>query len=160
MKQRFAVPRVPARRIRLAVGIGLAVLTALVLLARLPGTVSRLNSTAKQNNSYTPLGRALAAADSFDIDNGFVVAAMNDVPPRSTFAILTPSAPQPEVSSETIGALTPFLEYLLLPSRLAPADDAAYLLCYGCAPSALPHGFVRIWTDGNGRSIGRVRGRP
>ena len=159
MQPRFTVLAGLASRTRFVTGVGLVVLACAVLLARLPGTVSRLNGTAKHNNSYTTLERALAAADSFGIDNGFVVAAMEDVPARTTFAVVTPSVAPTGTSPETFAALPPYLQNLLLPSRLTSSETAAYILCYLCDRRPFHDRITWIWSDGAGRFIGRAKGR-
>lgn len=159
MVRRFAARPGFGPRASAVTGIALVLLAAAVLIARLPGTVSRLDGDAKRNDAFTTLGRALAAADSFDIDNGFVVAAMN-LPPRTTFAILTPVVAPAGISPATINALTPYLQYLLLPSRLSSSDRAAYLLCYLCDRRAVHARVTWTSTGGSGLFIGRVRGRP
>jgi hypothetical protein len=146
---------------RLALGV--VVVAVVSVLVRLPATANDLHAQATKNDAYTGVGRMLAAADSLDIDNSFVVAANDTVPPNATYAVALPS--RAAITAGTINEVTydgvaPFMRYLLLPRRPAPLESAQYVLCYGCAL----HGskFRWLWTGGadakiSGEKIGRRR---
>jgi hypothetical protein len=144
--------------VRSLVVVAVVVAAALTLLVRLPPTLSDLSTSAHKNNSYDPLGRTLAAADSLDIDNAFAVAAMQLVPQTATFTVVPPPKPTPQVAPLTIEALRGYFRYLLLPRHEILDGKADYVLCYSCA--SVPDGMrVRwIWHGDDGLRIGRSRG--
>jgi hypothetical protein len=47
-----------------------------------------------------------------------------------------------------------WLTYFLMPRR--PAQDARWVICYGCDASALGDHYQPIWQDREGISIGRL----
>ena len=119
-------------------GLALAVIAiaAVSVLVRLPTTANNLHAQAAKNDAYTGVGRMLAAADSLDIDNAFVVAANDTLPSQATYAVVMPSRDvitQGRLSEITYDAVPPFMRYLLLPRQPRPLADAEYVLCYGCA---------------------------
>jgi hypothetical protein len=146
---------------RLALGV--VALAAVSVLVRLPTTANDLHAQASKNDAYTGVGRMLAAADSLDIDNSFVVAANDTVPAGATYAVALPSRDAITagvISETTYDSVSPFMRYLLLPRRQVPLASAQYVLCYGCS---LQHPKIRwLWTGGedakiSGEKIGRRR---
>jgi hypothetical protein len=144
-------------RERAIVGVGLAALTVITLLVRLPNALDELGVQAKKNASYTSLDRTLAAADSLDISNAFVGRALALLPNDSTFAVLLPSARSTRgISPLTVQALPGYLRYLLLPRRDVEPRRAEYLLCYGCDVRPWQHRVTWLWSDEGGLRIGRT----
>lgn len=133
----------------------LVALVAVLVLARAPHVLGRLGAEARHNNSYSDLGRTMAAADSLDIDNEFVATALVDVPPGATFAVVPPAQPTATVGALTIEAVHGYFRYLLLPRREVDPAVADYVLCYGCDPSALPGRWTWIWTSADNLRIGK-----
>jgi hypothetical protein len=142
-------------RARLWLGLTLVLIAVATLAARLPSALSGLHATAARNATFDVQGRTLAVADSLSIDNGFVVAALADLPGNATFAIVPPApAAAQHMSPVTINALDGYFQYLLLPRREVTADRAGYLLCYACDTGTL-HGKVRwIYSAAGGLKIG------
>jgi hypothetical protein len=90
--------------------------------------------------------------------------ALADIPPGSKYVLLLPGDPQTAsagygigpVAYETVG---PWLNYLLLPSRPVPPEQARYVICWGCDTSPWDHRTTWLYGNGQGVTIGRVRGR-
>src|SRR4051794_30407095 len=104
--------------------VGLAlVLAGLVSLGgRLPEAFRAFDQQARLNARGGTQGRLLAAADSLDVDNDFVLAALAEVPKNARYAVLLPPSPDVAASTYGIGALTlaalpGYVQYLLLPRR-------------------------------------------
>lgn len=141
----------------------LVVAVAVVLLAfrvqhAFRGFLSATDAAVGRNG----LGGALAGADSLDIDNGFVVAAVQMVPTGARYAVLLPPSVQIAqtnygIDPITIQALPAFMREVLLP-RLPTAEPVRgdYVLCYDCDTSPWDHRTRWLWTDAKGRAVGRV----
>ena len=139
--------------------VGVIVVAAVIVLSQLPTSLRAASAKRRQNDAYTSDGRVLAAADSIDVDNSFVRAALEVVPERATYVVLRPPADlvaQGKLSGVTYDALRPFLRYVLLPRREVDRVAAAdYVLCYGC--TARVRRVAWLWTGDEGLKIGKRR---
>jgi hypothetical protein len=147
-------------RFRPALGVVIVAVAVLTLLQRLPHALGGLNATAKQNASYDALHRTLRLADSLDVDNGFVVEALQ-LPTPTTYAILPPSdanATKDGIPAETSFSLRGYFNYLLLPSRQVGPQDAKYFLCYACDARGYGGKVDWFWSEPGGFLIGRLKG--
>jgi hypothetical protein len=153
--------RLPAAAAARAAGI-LVVAAALALLAvRVPATFRAFWDGAQTAATRGQLGGALAGADSLDIDNPFVTAAVQSVPAGARYALLLP---EPRVAESvyhldplTVQGLPLFMVEVLLPrvpvSRPRAGD---YVLCYVCDTSPWDGRTHWLWTDGKGHAVGEV----
>jgi hypothetical protein len=95
----------------------------------------RAASAQVGRNAY---GGATAAADSVEIDDGFVQAALTLIPRNGRFTVALPSdqvavEEKTGISGITFQALTAMMEDFLLPRREVDAPaKGVYLLCYLC----------------------------
>lgn len=130
---------------------------AVLLVVRLPTTISDLSSTRRANDARDAQSRLLASADSLDIDNAFVIAAMDYLPAHATFAVVRPHAVGKRIrSTVTYGALPGYFQSILLPRRETSGRKADYILCYACLRKDLPIPVTWIWSKGY-LSIGKAR---
>jgi hypothetical protein len=120
------------------VGIALTVIAALMVLVRLPSAVRGFDHAASAQVGRNAYGGALAAADSVEIDDGFVEAALTDIPRNGRFTVVLPTDQvQVEtsrgISGVTFQALTAMMENVLLPRReVGRPAKGVYILCYVC----------------------------
>lgn len=153
LSRRAALASVP-------LAVALVAVTGIALVARLHTNVSQLDAQAKANARVTEgPGIVLSAADSLDIDNGFVLAALASVPANATFAIAGPpsdaAAARRGISSVTTFALAGYLQFALMPRREVEAPSADYVLCYACDRRALARPARWLYTPASGFWIGR-----
>jgi hypothetical protein len=139
----------------------LGAVAASSLLIRLPAAFRGMDDQAKKNSGTDAPHRILAAADSLDIDNDFVTAAPSVLPPDASYAVLLPPSPEVAASSYGIGQITldglpGFLQYLLLPRRQVPPDQAQYVLCYACDTDPWDHRTSWLWKNDHAVAIGKV----
>jgi hypothetical protein len=80
-----------------------------VLLSRLPAATHELDDQAARNARGGDTGRLLAAADSIDVDNDFVLAALSTLPADARYTVLLPPSAEIAASTYGIGALTLWL---------------------------------------------------
>lgn len=124
------------RRAAVWLASAVIVLAALTVVAHVGSALKSLHAKAKLNDSYVGRGRTLAAADSLNIDNSWVGAALDLLGPRATYAVVLPSrqaVADGRLGEITYDALPPYMRYLLLPRREVAPRDAQFVLCYGCA---------------------------
>ena len=132
-----------------ALAVSVAVIAALSVALALPAALRTINAKRQQNDAYTASGRTLASADSLDIDNDFVSAALDTLPEDATYVVLRP--PAGEFSPITDDALRPYMRYQLLPRREADLQRAQYVLCYACTERL--RRFEPVWTGEGGMKI-------
>lgn len=152
------------RRLWRIVALVLLVVTALALVVRLPAATQELDDQAARNARGGDTGRLLAAADSIDVDNDFVVASLSVLPTDARYAVLLPPSPEVAASSYGIGALTlsalpGYMQFMLLPRRQVGPEEAQFILCYACDTSPWDHKTTWLWKNDHAVAIGRVN-RP
>jgi hypothetical protein len=120
------------------VGIALTVVAAVMLLVRLPTALNGFDRAASAQVGRNAYGGATAAADSVQLDDGFVQAALTEIPPDGRFTVALPAdqvavEEKTGISGITFQALTGLMEDFLLPRREVDSPaKGVYLLCYLC----------------------------
>jgi hypothetical protein len=120
------------------VGIALTVVAALMLLVRLPDALRGFDHAASAQVGRNAYGGATAAADSVEIDDGFVQAALTMIPRNGRFTVVLPAdkvgvEQKTGISGATFQALPAMMEDFLLPRREVDRPvKGVYLLCYLC----------------------------
>ena len=99
--------------------------------------------------------REIAGGNSIVVDQVAAYAARGLIPRDATYRVVV-GPKLTEQTSLTVPAISAWLTYFLMPRR--PAGDASWVVCYGCDTQKLGAGFVRLWQDDVGISIGRVGG--
>ena len=127
---------------------------------RLPQAFRDLSGAATANAGRDEGDGALAAADSVDMDNGFVRAAMQTVPRGSRFLVETASTEQAagyKVDPATLWAVPGQMVEDLLPSRPATEPRVGiYVICYLCDTSPWDKRVDWLWNNHAGMAIGRI----
>jgi hypothetical protein len=151
-------------RVRFALGAGCVALAAGLLVWHLPSTVGSLDAQVASDDSYihNSLTREVTTGDSLGIPYALQVAALADIPPGARYALLLPADQQvasiyaiSPLAFETVAA---FLEYLLLPAVPVAANEARYIICWGCDTAPWDHRTDWLWQTDAGEAIGRVLG--
>lgn len=120
------------------VGIALTVVAAVMLLVRLPTALSGFDRAASAQVGRNAYGGATAAADSVELDDGFVQAALTVIPRDGRFTVALPGdqvavEQKTGISGVTFQALTGLMEDFLLPRREVDSPaKGVYVLCYLC----------------------------
>jgi hypothetical protein len=142
--------------------LGLVAIAAIVLAIEVPSALNLFDDTARTNAQRDRPGRLLLAADSLNVDNDFVLAALSTLPQDARYAVLLP--PTPEVAQSqygidplTLQGLGAYMEFMLLPRRRVDPDDAQYVLCYACDTGPWDHRTDWLWRNEHAEAIGKVR---
>jgi len=120
------------------VGIALTVIAALMVLVRLPGALNGFDHAASAQVGRNGYGGATAAADSLEIDDGFVQAALTLIPRNGRFTVALPTdkvavEAKTGIQGATFQALPAMMEDFLLPRREVDSPAKGdYVLCYLC----------------------------
>jgi hypothetical protein len=120
------------------VGIALTIVAAAMLLVRLPAALNGFDHAASAQVGRNAYGGATAAADSVEIDDGFVQAALTMIPRNGRFTVVLPSdkvavEQQTGINAATFQALPAMMEDFLLPRRQVDSPaKGVYVLCYLC----------------------------
>lgn len=150
--------------LRFVAGLLCVVVASGVLVARAPAAFREFIAAEKNDSWRTPLGRLVHTGDVNGFPHDFQQGALDFVPPGSTFAVLPP--PSAEIGEKYYGippvaldTVSPYFRYLLLPSRLVPAEEAQYVLCFACDTDPWDARTTWLWHNTNGMAVGRVNGR-
>jgi hypothetical protein len=120
------------------VGIALTVVVAAMLLVQLPRALNWFDHAASAQVGRNAYGGATAAADSLEIDDGFVQAALTMIPRSGSFTVALPAdtvavAAKNGMNPATFQALPAMMEDFLLPRREVDSPaKSVYVLCYLC----------------------------
>jgi len=142
----------PAGTIRVGVVflVGVAVVVALV---GYPGIVRDLQDAAARGNEISYADREIAGGNSVVGDQQAVYQARGRIPEDATFRVAVGEGYQGE-SELTAMFVFDFYRYFLMPRR--PANDAPWVICYGCDVAGLGEEAAVVWRGEDGISIVRV----
>ncbi len=147
--------------VRAAAALAVVAAAIIVVALRLPTAFDDLRGARAAEVGRNDAGGALAAADSAAIDNEFVRAAIATVRSPARFAVLFPSPTSAQttyhIDPETLDALPPLMQEVLLPAReVATPAPGTYLLCYVCDTAPWDPRTQWLWKNDKGIAIGRV----
>jgi hypothetical protein len=155
-----AAARLNPARLSSHAGVALIVLAVFALLLQLPTAWRAFQTRAHDNAARNDVGRMLAAADSLNIENDFVVNASSLLPPHASYAVLLPAssdaAAKAGITSVTFLSLAAYMRNQLLPRRQVAPESAAYLLCYACTTDRWDRRVRWIWRNDKAMLIGKV----
>jgi len=116
--------------------------------------LSQLGDTASSNSSLSFEDREIAGGNSIVVDQRAAYEARALIPATDAYRVAV--GPNLREKTELTEAyVASWFTYFLMPRR--PADDAQWVICYGCDRSTLRGTFETRWQDRKGISIGRVR---
>jgi hypothetical protein len=136
----------------LRVGVLFLVATAAIaVVIAYPRLLRELGSDASRNSALSFADRDIAGGNGLVADQAAVYAARGLIPDDETYKVVV--GPGYEGGSDlTEGYVGSYYRYFLLPRR--PAEDAPWIVCYGCDLSSYTAKVV--WKDDEGISIARV----
>ena len=115
--------------------------------------VDRLGDTARTNAAQNYDDREFAGGNDIVVDEGALLEARALVPEDETYRVAT--GPGVEGATELTDSIEQYARYFLMPRR--PADDARWIICYGCDRSQFGDSFDVLWDNGGGIAFGRLR---
>jgi hypothetical protein len=139
------------------VRVGVAFLVAVATVAaavRFPGVVRDLGTDATRNSALSYTDREIAGGNDVVEDQRVAYEARARIPLEETYHVAVGGRFQP-ASPLTVQYVASYFLYFLMPRR--PAEDARWVICYGCDLTAYGAGADVVWTNGKGISIVRRR---
>jgi hypothetical protein len=139
-------------RVSRAITVVCVALVFAVVAVRYPKALSQLSDTASSNSSLSFEDREIAGGNSIIVDQRAAYEARALIPVTDSYRVVV--GPNLRHKTElTEGFVTSWLTYFLMPRR--PAEDARWVICYGCDLGTVgPSSEVR-WQDDDGISIRR-----
>lgn len=141
----------PAGPIRLGVVL-LVVVTTATSLWRYPEVVGDLGESASRNSALSYTDREIAGGNDVVQNQRAVYEARARIPQTAAYRVAVGDALEPE-SPLTIPYVASFYHSFLVPRR--PAENAPWVICYGCDLDAYGPDAEVVWSDGEGISIVR-----
>jgi hypothetical protein len=138
------------RRLSRAITVICLALVFSVVAVRYPKALSQLGDSASSNSSLSFEDREIAGGNGIIVDQRAAYEARALIPVTDSYRVVV--GPNLQRKTElTEGFVTSWLTYFLMPRR--PAEDARWVICYGCDLAMLgPSSEVR-WQDDDGISI-------
>jgi hypothetical protein len=116
--------------------------------------LSDLDGRARANSELSFGDREIAGGNAILVSQDDAYDARSLIPPRATYRVRAgPRLRNAKPLTSTY--VESWYRYFLMPRR--PAQNARWIICYGCDASGLGPSFENLWHDDNGVSIGRLR---
>jgi len=135
------------------VALLVAVATLAVALS-LPKTFRDFSNDAAQNDALSFVDREIAGGNEVVADQQAVYQARARIPEDDTYHVAVGSD-FPGGSDLTVPFVESYYRYFLMPRR--PADDAPWIICYGCDLEQYGSGAKVVWESDEGITIARIR---
>ena len=137
--------------------VGVAFLTAVALVAVVlayPGLLRDLDDEASGNSALSFADREVAGGNGLVADQVAVYAARGLIPEDERYHVAV--SPDYEGGSDlTVDYVDSFYRYFLMPRR--PAEDAPWIVCYGCDVAEYGDEAEVVWRGDDDISILRAR---
>ena len=143
----------PAGPIRVGVVFLVGVAT-LAVVVHYPSLLHELGDGATRNSSLSYADREVAGGNGVVADQAALYEARGRIPEDETYHVAV-GADYEGGSDLTVPFVESYYQYFLMPRR--PADDAPWLICYGCDLQEYGARAEIVWEDGEGISIARIR---
>lgn len=143
-------PRGPIR-----VGVVFLVTVAAVAAAvRLPGAVEGRLDAASRNDALSYADREIAGGNGLVLDQMVVYEARGRIPLDEPYHVAVGDGFDAG-NDLTVPHVANFFQYFLMPRR--PAEDAPWVICYGCDLAQYGNQAKVVWQNDDGISIVRTR---
>lgn len=139
-----------APRVAVVVAVVVATGVGVVYFAK---ALSRLDNLATANSALSFADRDVAGGNSIIVDQDAAYEARSLIPSTATYRVVTGSQLK-NATPLTAGFVVNWFTYFLMPRR--PSQNAHWVVCYGCDPTALGGPYTVRWHDDNNISIGQV----
>jgi hypothetical protein len=122
---------------------------AIAVVAVYPRVLDQLGDDASRNSALSYSDREIAGGNGLVADQEAVYAARGLIPENETYKVVVGDHYAGGIDL-TRTYVDSYYRYFLLPRR--PAEDASWIVCYGCDLSS--YGDAKVWWhDGEGISI-------
>jgi hypothetical protein len=124
--------------------------TVVAVVLDLPTLLRDFDDDAANNSALSYADREIAGGNGLVADQEAVYAARGLIPPDATYhvAVAPDYAGGSDLTREFVSS---YYRYFLLPRR--PAEDAPWVVCYGCDRSSYGPDARVVWEDDEGISI-------
>lgn len=143
----------PVGPIRVGVAFLMCVVFVAVLL-RYPAVLREVGNDASRNSALSYADREFAGGNGLVADQTAAYQARGLIPKNATYHVAV-SSDFEGGSDLTVPYVESYYTYFLMPRR--PADDAEWVVCYGCDLRQEKRGVEVLWEGSEGISIIRVR---
>jgi hypothetical protein len=137
-------------RAAILICVGAAAAFAIV---RYPLAVSELHEEARRHSSHSYADREFAGGNGIVVDQEVFYQARARIPESAAYHVKVVRR-VPGATDLTVPYVSSFATYFLMPRR--QAEDAPWVICYGCRRSDLPERAHIVWAQGAGISIARI----
>jgi hypothetical protein len=142
----------PAGPIRVGVLFLVSVATVAVIV-RYPAVLRELDRDASRNSSLSYADREVAGGNGLVADQTALYEARARIPENETYHVVV-GADYEGGSDLTVPYVDSYYRYFLMPRR--PAEDAQWLICYGCDLERYVSRNEVVWESDKGISIARL----
>jgi hypothetical protein len=128
----------------------LVAVTVVAVVVAYPGALLDLGDEATRNSELSFADREIAGGNGVVVDQTVVYAARALIPVGETYhvAIGPDFSGGTDLTSQYVDS---YYRYFLMPRR--PAEDAQWIVCYGCDVDAYGEHTAVRWSNGSGISI-------
>ena len=120
---------------------------------RYPVAVSEIHEEARRNSRLSYADREFAGGNGIVVDQEVLYQARARIPESATYHVKVVRRVT-GATDLTVPYVSSFATYFLMPRR--QAEDAPWVICYGCRRSDLPERAHIVWAQGAGISIARI----
>lgn len=143
----------PVGAIRVGV-VFLVGVAALAVVLRYPALVREVDRDASRNSALSYADREIAGGNGLVADQTALYEARGRIPEDETYHVAV-STGYEGGSDLTVPYVESYYQYFLMPRR--PAEDAPWVICYGCDLEQYGSRAEVVWESDEGISIARIR---
>lgn len=143
----------PVGAIRVGV-VFLVGVAALAVVLRYPALVREVDRDASRNSALSYADREIAGGNGLVADQTALYEARGRIPENETYHVAV-STGYEGGSDLTVPYVESYYQYFLMPRR--PAEDAPWVICYGCDLEQYGSRAEVVWESDEGISIARIR---
>lgn len=132
----------------------LVLVTALVVVVRLPTVLRDLEEEAASNSALSFTDREIAGGNALVADQAVAYAARSLIPEDASYHVAVDGNYRGGTDL-TVPYVETYYHYFLMPRR--PADDAEWVVCYACDLAEEGDRATVVWRGPEDTSIVRIR---
>lgn len=123
--------------------------------AAYPGVLRQAGRDATRNSDLSYSDREIAGGNGLVADQGAAYAARALIPENDTYRVAVDPGFRGGIA-ETVAFVDSYYRYFLMPRR--PAEDAPWVICYGCDLEPYGSRAQVVWEGDDDISIVRIEG--
>ncbi len=132
----------------------LVAITTFAVVLRYPAMLREVGREASRNSALSYADREVAGGNELVADQLAVYEARGLIPPHGTYHVAV-SADYGGGGDLTVPYVDSYYRYFLMPRR--PAENAPWVICYGCDLGRYGSRAEVVWESDEGISIARIR---